>query len=213
MYIPRHFQEQDPERLVALMRQHGFATLVTVGEDGAPFATHLPFLVERDAAGTVRLRAHLARPNPQWHAFAAERDVLVIFQGPHAYVSPTWYTPGQPQVPTWNYAAVHAYGRAHVLESPDEVLRLLSDSAATYEAGNPQPWRPDSVAGYVRRLMAGIVAFEVRVSRLEGKLKLSQNKDEEDRRGVIAGLERSAFPGDRDVAALMRSREEKPQGG
>ena len=206
MYIPRHFHEEDTERLLALMKQHAFATLVTVGEDGAPFATHLPFLVERDAEGTVRLSAHMARPNPQWKAFAAERDVLVLFQGPHGYVSPTWYTTS-PQVPTWNYATVHAYGRPHVIESPEAVLRVLRDTAALYEAGNPQPWRPDAVDDYVRRLMAGIVAFEVRVSRLEGKFKLSQNKGEADRQAVIGGLERSPLHGDRELAALMRSRE------
>jgi transcriptional regulator len=206
MYVPRHFQEQDPERLLTLMKQHAFATLVTVGEDGAPFATHLPFLVERDAEGAFRLLAHMARPNPQWHAFAAERDVLVLFQGPHGYVSPTWYA-SAPQVPTWNYATVHAYGRPHVLESPDAVLRVLRDTAALYEAGNPEPWRPEGVEDSVRKLLAGIVAFEVRVSRLEGKFKLSQNKAEADRRGVIAGLEGSPIPGDRDLAALMRSRE------
>lgn len=206
MYIPRHFHEEDTERLLALMRQHAFATLVTVGEDGAPFATHLPFLVERDAAGTVRLFAHLARPNPQWKSFADGREVLVLFQGPHGYVSPTWYTTA-PQVPTWNYAAVHAYGRPVILESPDAVLRVLRDTAALYEAGNPEPWRPEAVEDYVRRLMAGIVAFEVQVSRLEGKFKLSQNKGEPDRRAVIAGLERSPLHGDRELAALMRSRE------
>ncbi|NMO23281.1 FMN-binding negative transcriptional regulator [Pyxidicoccus fallax] len=208
MYIPRHFEEQDPERLLALMRQHSFATLLTVGEDGAPFATHLPFLVERDASGTVRLSGHMARPNPQWRAFAEARDVLVLFQGPHGYVSPTWYATTAPQVPTWNYATVHAYGRPHVVDSPDAVLRILRDSAALYESGNPNPWRPEAVDDYVRRLMKGIVAFEVRVSRLEGKFKLSQNKGEVDRRGVIAGLERSPLPGDRELAELMRSREE-----
>ncbi|QSQ21108.1 FMN-binding negative transcriptional regulator [Pyxidicoccus parkwayensis] len=206
MYIPRHFHEQDTERLLALMKQHAFATLVTVGEDGAPFATHLPFLVERDAGGPVRLLAHMARPNPQWKAFAAERDVLVVFQGPHGYVSPTWYATA-PQVPTWNYANVHAYGRPHIVESPETVLRVLRDTAALYEAGNPQPWSPEQADDYVRRLMAGIVAFEVRVSRLEGKFKLSQNKGEADRQGVIAGLERSPLHGDRELAALMRSRE------
>ncbi|MCE9668763.1 FMN-binding negative transcriptional regulator [Myxococcus stipitatus] len=206
MYVPRHFEEREPERLLALMRAHAFATLVTVDEAGAPFATHLPFLVERDAAGEVHLFAHMAKPSPQWRSFAAERDVLAIFQGPHGYVSPTWYTT-EPQVPTWNYATVHAHGRAHVLDTPDEVLRILRDTAALYEAGNARPWEPGQADDYVRRLMGGIVAFDLRVSRLEGKFKLSQNKSEADRRGVIAGLERGARPADLELAALMRSRE------
>ncbi len=112
-------------------------------------------------------------------------------------------------MPTWNYTAVHAYGRAHVLESPDAVLKVLRDTAATYEAGNPEPWRPDAAGELVNQLMKGIVAFEVRVTRLEGKAKLSQNKDAENRRSVISHLERSAFAGDRELAALMRSREEE----
>jgi transcriptional regulator len=106
MYLPRQFQEQDPERLLAFMRRHSFATLVTV-EDGVPFATHLPFLVEPGSARPGgRLLAHMARANPQWRAFSQDRDVLVIFQGPHTYVSPSWYVT-EPNVPTWNYAVVH----------------------------------------------------------------------------------------------------------
>src|SRR5688572_11201734 len=140
MYLPRHFHEQDPEQLFALMRQHSFATLVTAGSDGVPFATHLPFLVEPEAAPHGRLCAHMARPNPHWRGFSEDREALVIFQGPHAYVSPTWYATS-PQVPTWNYATVHAYGSPRVIEAQDEVLRILRDSAATYEPG-PAPWRP-----------------------------------------------------------------------
>jgi transcriptional regulator len=207
MYIPRHFEERDAERLLSLMTRHAFAVLVTMDQDGAPFATHLPFLVERDAAGALRLLAHMALPNPQWRAFPAERDALVIFQGPHAYVSPTWYTTGS-QVPTWNYATVHAYGRPSVIASRDEVLRILRDTAARYEAGNAPPWTMEQSQEYVNRLLGGIVAFELRVTRLEGKFKLSQNKGEADRKAVISALEHSPFPGDGELAALMRSREE-----
>ncbi|WP_163867668.1 FMN-binding negative transcriptional regulator [Myxococcus eversor] len=207
MYIPRHFEERDARRLLELMTRHAFATLVTVGEDGAPFATHLPFLVEQDASGALRLLAHMALPNPQWRAFSAERDVLVIFQGPHAYVSPTWYATA-PQVPTWNYATVHVYGRPQVIDAGDEVLRILRDTAARYEAGNERPWTLEQSQEYVDRLVGGIVAFELRVTRLEGKFKLSQNKGEADREAVMAALERSPFAGDTELAALMRARED-----
>lgn len=207
MYTPRHYEEQDPERLLALLKRYGFATLVTVGEDGAPLATHLPLLADRDSDGIVRLSGHMARANPQWRSFAEARDVLAIFHGPHGYVSPTWYTRA-PEVPTWNYAVVHAYGRATVQESPDAVLKVLRDSAALYEAGNPEPWTPESAEDTVHRLMKGIVAFELRVTRLEGKAKLSQNKDAENRRSVISHLARSPHAGDRELAELMRSREE-----
>ncbi|NTX05602.1 MULTISPECIES: FMN-binding negative transcriptional regulator [Myxococcus] len=207
MYIPRHFEERDAQRLLELMTRHSFATLVTVGEDGAPFATHLPFLTERDEAGALRLLAHMALPNPQWRAFAAERDALVIFQGPHAYVSPTWYAT-TPQVPTWNYATVHAYGRPKVIDAGDEVLRILRETAARYESGNERPWTLEQSEEYVNRLVGGIVAFELRVTRLEGKFKLSQNKGEADRKAVIAALERSPFAGDAELAVLMRARED-----
>lgn len=207
MYIPPHFEERDARRLLELMTRHAFATLVTVGEDGAPSATHLPFLVEQDVSGALRLRAHMALPNPQWRTFSAERDVLVIFQGPHAYVSPTWYTSTN-QVPTWNYATVHVYGRPQVIDAGDEVLRILRETAARYEAGNERPWTLEQSQEYVNRLLGGIVAFELRVTRLEGKFKLSQNKGEADRKSVIAALERSPFAGDTELAALMRARED-----
>ncbi|WP_338872062.1 FMN-binding negative transcriptional regulator [Myxococcus stipitatus] len=204
MYIPRHFEERDAQRLLSLMSRHSFAVLVTVGEDGAPFATHLPFLVERDAAGDVRLLAHMALPNPQWRGFSAERDALVIFQGPHAYVSPRWYATTQ-QVPTWNYATVHAYGRPQVVTSRDETLRILRESTASYEPDNATAWRMEQAEERVARLLGGIVAFELRVTRLEGKFKLSQNKGPEDREGVIAALEQGGQPGDVELAALMRA--------
>ena len=137
MYIPRHFHETDPARLFALMEQHRFALLVT-SEGGVPVATHLPLLVERDAARGDRLVGHMARANPQWRAFSEEREVLAIFEGPHAYVSPSWYAE-QPSVPTWNFAAVHAYGRPRVLEDPAEVLRVLRASVDTFEAGFERP--------------------------------------------------------------------------
>jgi transcriptional regulator len=206
MYLPRLFQEQDPERLLAFMRRHSFATLVTV-EDGVPFATHLPFLVEPGSAGPGgRLLAHMARANPQWRAFSQDRDVLVIFQGPHTYVSPSWYVT-EPNVPTWNYAVVHAYGRPRIIEEPEECLRILRESVATYESGFEKPWTLEQVGDYAQRLLPGIAAFELRLSRVEGKFKLNQNRAPEDRRAVMSLLERSEDPEQRAVGALMRERD------
>lgn len=204
MYLPRLFQEQDPERLFAFMRRHSFATLVTV-EDGVPFATHLPFLVEPGSEGTQgRLLAHMARANPQWRAFSEDQDVLVIFQGPHAYVSPSWYVT-QPNVPTWNYTVVHAYGRPRLIEEPEEALRILRASVDTYESGFEKPWSMDG--DHARKLLPGIAAFELRLSRVEGKFKLNQNRAPEDRRAVMERLERSEEPELRAVGALMRERD------
>jgi transcriptional regulator len=206
MYLPRSFQEQDPQRLFAFMRRHSFATLVTV-EDGVPFASHLPILVEPGSEGTQgRLLAHMARANPQWRGFSQDQDVLVIFQGPHAYVSPSWYVT-EPNVPTWNYTVVHAYGRPRLIEEPEECLRILRESVATYESGFEKPWTLEQVGDYVRKLLLGIAAFELRLTRVEGKFKLNQNRAPEDRRAVMEVLERSADPEQRAVGALMRERD------
>jgi len=205
MYIPRYFHEQDEEQLFTLMEQHGFALLVTA-EGGVPVASHLPFLVERGAPGSARLLGHMARANPQWRTFQQGGEALVVFQGPHAYVSPSWYA-SEPNVPTWNYAVVHAYGHPRLIEEPAEVLHLLRAVSAKYEAGRDRPWSLDQAEEYVHRISAGIVAFEIRLTRLEGGLKLSQNRSEEDRRGVMEALERSPSANDREVAALMRARE------
>jgi transcriptional regulator len=205
MYLPRHYHEQDSEQLFALMAHHGFATLVTAG-DGIPFATHVPLLAERHPVHGDRLLGHMARANPQWRSFPETREALAIFHGPHAYVSPRYYVTA-PHVPTWNYATVHAYGTPRVIEEPSEVLRILRESTAKYESGAASPWSPEQAPDYVARLLAGIVAFELRLTRLEGKFKLSQNRSEEDRRGVIQALQDSPSPEDRALAALMRERE------
>jgi transcriptional regulator len=206
MYLPRLFQEQDPERLVAFMRRYSFATLVTV-EEGVPVASHLPFLLGPGSEGTSgRLLAHMARANPQWRAFSQERDVLVIFEGPHAYVSPSWYVT-EPNVPTWNYAVVHAYGRPRIITEPEECLRLLRDSVTTYEAGFEKPWAVERAGDLAQNLLPGIVAFEIPLSRVEGKFKLNQNRAPEDRRAVMELLERSEDASQRAVGALMRERD------
>jgi transcriptional regulator len=206
MYLPRHFLEQDSERLLSLMRRFSFATLVTVDE-GTPFASHLPILVEPGSQGSPgRLLGHMAKANPQWRALSGEKDVLVIFQGPHTYVSPSWYVT-EPSVPTWNYAVVHAYGRPHVITEPAECLRIIRATVDTYEAGFEKPWSLDQVGDYAQRLLPGIVPFEIRLSRLEGKFKLSQNRAPEDRRAVMEKLEQGADPEQRAVGALMRERD------
>jgi transcriptional regulator len=198
MYIPAHFRVEDPALLLPLMERYGFATLVTV-QDGSPFATHLPLLLRRSPD---RLVGHMARANPQWRGLVQQREVLALFQGPHAYVSPSWYE-SAPNVPTWNYAVVHAYGTARLLEDPTEVLALLGDTVTQYESGRATPWRLEDAADYTQRLLSGIVAFELRLTRLEGKFKLSQNKGAADRAGVIAALEASADPLERELARMM----------
>ena len=197
MYVPTHFRQDDPAELRRLMRAHPFATLVTVGPDGVPFASHMPILVEDGADGALFLRTHLARANPQWKHFSNEAEALVIFHGPHALVHSKWYE-SAPNVPTWNYAAVHAYGPVRLTEDAETTRGIAYRLVAQHTADMPPI--PEE---YERRLLAAVVTFELRVTRLEGKYKLSQNKSETDRTNVRHELAASADPDERGTAALM----------
>jgi transcriptional regulator len=207
MYVPEVFAMADQAEARRIMLEHSFALLVTAAE-GAPVATHLPFLFDPERGSNGTLLCHMARANPQWKDFAkleAEgREALAVFQGPHGYISPNWYRPGS-AVPTWNYLAVHAYGRPRIVEDAAAIRAQQERLVEAYEAGGPNPW---SMAGqddaYIRRMLRGIVAFEMPITRLEAKAKISQNRSEADRQGVIAGLEASDRPGDLALAAVMR---------
>jgi transcriptional regulator len=196
MYVPGHFAEPDAEKLARLIADYSFGTLVTVS-DGRPFASHIPFLYQRERNV---LLGHVARANPQWRDFSAGGEVLVIFQGPHAYVSPSWYqTPG---VPTWNYAVAHVYGRARALEDPEAVKPIVEGLTAQYERGREQPWIPR----YDPRMLNAIVGVEVAIREVQGKFKVSQNRPAEDRAAVIAQFEKSPSDTDRALAALMKEK-------
>jgi transcriptional regulator len=204
MYIPKPFGEADLETLHDLMQQYSFATLVTQ-HDGVPFASHLPFVLQADQGPYGTLLGHMARANPQWHDFVPGQKVLVIFQGPHAYISPSWYAV-HPSVPTWNYAAVHAYGVPQVMTDPAALHDLLRTLVETYEAPAARPWAFDLPEDYLRNMMQGIVGFTLPISRLEGKYKLSQNRPAQDRPRVIAALEAQADALSTGIAALMQQR-------
>ncbi len=202
MYTPSQFRVTDRAILHAVMDRFSFATLVTA-HDGHPMATHLPFLVDPYDGEHGRLVAHMARANDQWRDFERGNEALVIFQGQHAYVSPSWYR-ANPSVPTWNYVAVHAYGVPQVIDDEArvrEVLRMLVDK---HEAGFEEPWSMDLPEPYLTNMMRGIVAFEMRITRIDGKFKLSQNRSGEDREQVVAALAGSGDPMERELAALMR---------
>ncbi len=199
IYIPKPFAEHDRTRLHGLIRAHNFATLVSAHQ-GEFQVSHLPFLL--DAEGTM-LRAHMARANPQWRTFSPEREVLVIFHGPHHYVSPAWYAV-HPSVPTWNYAVVHAQGRPTLIEDRERLAALVRELVKRHEAASPEPWRMDLPPDYQDKMLSGIVGFEIGVTRLEGKFKLSQNRPGDDRPLVIEALERLGSDDALGVAALMR---------
>jgi transcriptional regulator len=201
MYNPKHFATEDLAQMHALMGRYNFATLVTQ-HDGAPFASHLPFLVDPARGPYGTLLAHVARGNPQWRDLADGQTALAIFQGPHAYITPSWYSV-ELSVPTWNYATVHAYGAARIVDDREELYAMLKRLVATHEAGFEQPWPMDLPDDYMDKMMRGVVGFEIEIARLEGKLKLSQNRSAEDRARVEAELSASPDPTTAGVAALM----------
>ena len=209
MFIPEPFAETDRATLFELIRQYDFGLLVTA-VDGAPFGSHLPFLLDAERGPEGTLLAHMARSNPHWRSFDGVSEALVVFQGPHAYVSPGWYDPANNAVPTWNYAVVHAYGVPRIVDDPAAVRAQQERMVAHYEDGMARPWRLASQPeAYVAAMLNGIVAFEIPIGRLEGKFKLSQNHPEANRRGAIAGLSATGDPLAAAVAALMQAREEK----
>ncbi len=208
MYTPPHFRADNEDELYELMEEFSFATLVSAG-DGPPTATLAPFVLRRDATGGRRLWGHIARSNPQWQSLDEKREVLVIFRGPDAYISPSWYT-NSPNVPTWNFTVVHAYGLPHLL-APDHwrTRWILEQTVDQYESRLEEPWRLEVPTEYFTSLVQGVVAFEIELTQLEGQFKLSQNHPQANRLGVIAGLERRPDTAAREVARIMREREGK----
>lgn len=197
LYVPDHFRLDDGARLFEFIGRHGFATLVSSGAAGL-HVSHVPLVAERDASGKVRLLGHVARANPQWQALEQASQVLAIFHGPHAYVSPGWYEQ-HPAVPTWNYAVVHAHGTARLMDEA-ELHELLITLSSQYESHRPRPWKMSALpADFVSALLKAIVGFEIEVERLEGKFKLSQNRPGEVGR-VIDALDAE----EPALAALMR---------
>jgi transcriptional regulator len=197
MYIPTHHRETDQGKLHDFIEAHSFGLLVST-LDGGLFATHLPFLLDRREG---RLLAHLARTNPQWRELEG-REVLVVFSGPHAYVSPTWYE-DENVVPTWNYVAVHTYGVCRLADEPDATADILSRTVAVYERPMPRPWAIDPSTEFFAKMARGVVGFRVEISRLEGKWKLNQNHPAVRREKVAHALAASADPDAQEIARLM----------
>ncbi|APA87921.1 FMN-binding negative transcriptional regulator [Paraburkholderia sprentiae WSM5005] len=193
MYMPAHFEENRPEVLHRLIAEQPFGALITNGPTGLD-ANHLPFEAQTDAMDSSHLvlRAHVARANPVWQEAATHPEALVIFQGPTAYISPTWYPSKHEthkQVPTYNYMVVHAHGRMVVRDDESFVRGLVARLTRKMEAGEPVPWKmSDAPADYIAQMLGAIVGIEIEVTRLVGKWKLGQNKAAEDRRGAAQTL-------------------------
>jgi transcriptional regulator len=200
MYIPEHFRVRHDADAIAFMRANPFAILVSNTGDG-PFATHLPFAIRETEKG-VLLRGHVAKANPHWHLLEQNPLSLIIFHGPHAYVSPANYATRE-TVPTWNYGAVHAYGNARVFSSQEELLGMLHELIPMFEPAYADQWAELSDT-YRQRMLSHIVGFEISVSRIEGKFKLSQNRTRQEQTNIIDSLDQSADSTISGVARLMR---------
>jgi transcriptional regulator len=192
MYIPNANREDDQAKLVAFMRAHSFIALVSI-VDGAPWASHIPVVVEETDEGVI-ITGHLARANPHWQSFG-QGETLAIFTGPHAYISPTLYEKHE-NVPTWNYIAVHAYGVptiATFAEHPERLDAIVAALIAENEASYAQQWA-ELTPKYREGMLRGIVGFEMPVTRLEGKYKLSQNRSATDQEQVATALRHNDEP-------------------
>ena len=208
MYQPPAFREDRLEVQHALIRAHPLGLLISAGPGGL-MANLLPFLIDTDAGGHGTLRVHMARANPQWREFEALEECLVVFQGPQDYVTPSWYATKRETgkvVPTWNYVTVHAWGRPRVMNDEVWLRRQIEDLTRSRENLRPAPWAVDDApADFVAMQVKAIVGIEIAIARIEGKWKMSQNRPEPDRAGVIEGFRAQGETGEA-LAALVVER-------
>ena len=212
MYTPKAFEVTDLPMLHAAMKQSELATLVTITANGL-VATHLPLLLDETRGALGTLTGHVSRANVQWRQTDPDAEALIIFLGLDSYVTPNWYPAKQETgrvVPTWNYAAIHAYGRITFIEDPEWLRTMVTDLTKKHEASFPAPWQvSDAPAVYIDSQLKAIVGFEFQILRLEGKQKFNQNRSMEDRLGVIQGLRALEDERKTQVAELMEGIESR----
>ena len=206
MYIPKHFEETDAVVLHELIRAHPLGALVAATAHGLE-ANHIPFLVHSESGPNGALHGHLARANPMWRQLASDTRVLVIFQGPERFITPSWYPTKQETgkvVPTWNFAVVHVHGVARVIDDPRWVRDHLEQLTREHESRREKPWQvSDAPDEFIAQKLAHIVGLEIAIARLEGKWKVGQNLGARDRAGVIEGLQRESGDAARAMADLV----------
>lgn len=199
MYIPKHFENTDTGDIIAFMQLYSFGTIVTTQNEHIE-ATHIPFVIEQDG-GEVTITSHFAKANPQAQQLL-DNEVLIIFSEPHAYISPRHYEKEE-SVPTWNYIAVHAYGKATIIDSRKQRLTLMEKMISQYDTVYLDQWNnlPDE---FKTKMLKGIVAFEIKVTSLQAKNKLSQNRSETERQNIINSLEKSNDANELQIAGYMK---------
>lgn len=207
MYLPKHFEEREPGRLRSFIQRHPLGALVTATGSGLD-ANHIPFVFADTGSNAGTLHGHIARANPLWREVVGDAPALVIFQGADSFISPSWYPSRRENasaVPTWNYAVVHAHGVLRCVDDPAWVRSHVEALTREHEGKRDLPWAvTDAPADFVERMVAAIVGIEISITRLVGKLKLSQNRSIADRVAVVDALEREATPSGTAIAALMR---------
>jgi len=212
MYTPKDFIANNPVFLNAAMQQSGLATLITNTAAGL-IATHLPLLLDEDRGEHGTLIGHVSRANMQWRESDPNADALIIFSGPDTYVTPSWYPAKQDTgrvVPTWNYSAIHAYGRVEFFEDTERLRDIVTRLTNKFEAAFAKPWQvTDAPANYIDGQLKAIVGFEMPIARIEGKLKFNQNRSAADRGGVVQGLRELGQEHKTEVAVLMEEIESR----
>jgi transcriptional regulator len=187
MYAPKHFEEKDPAIIEQVMRENNFAMLVSC-TGNTPVASHIPLEVTKNNEGQFVLKGHMAKANPLWKIWNENNEIMAAFLSPHHYISPSWYN--HPNVPTWNYMAVHAYGKVCIYNA-EETLALLKEMMAGYEAHMPKPAKFEDVpATMMEKDLAGLIAFEIVVDRIDAQTKMSQNRDAESMGIIIDNLKK-----------------------
>lgn len=200
MYIPPFNRVEDRQAINAFVHAHGFATLIT-DNGGKPWASHLPVLLGESADGPGALRSHMARANEQWRHLAPDKEVLCIFSGPHAYISPSWYVE-QHTVPTWNYAAVHVYGRPSIVDDA-ALKRIVFDTTEKYESSMPKPWTIPLSEREIDGMLKAIVGFSIEITRVEAKFKLGQNRSQDDQDKMLNALQQATDVDSRQLAKFI----------
>ncbi|WP_428535431.1 FMN-binding negative transcriptional regulator [Rhodopila sp.] len=204
MYVPAHFAESRVDLLHDAIRRNGFATLISMTADGL-VASHAPLMLDPDPAPYGTLIGHLAKANPHARTADPGLQTLVVFQGPDGYITPSYYAAKQQHgkvVPTWNYAAIHAYGSLEVFDDPDRLLAVVTRLTDRHEAKRAQPWAvADAPADFVQGMLRAIIGIALPIARLEGKVKMSQNRPAADQQGTIDGLRRDGEPALADAVA------------
>jgi len=204
MYIPPFNRVDDHDRILTFIADYGFATVISA-DGGNLVASHLPVLLDSSDGEWGTLRSHMARANPQWRHFESGNEVLCIFHGPHAYISPSWYAM-QHTVPTWNYGAVHVYGTPKLVDEA-ALRQIVLDTTERYESGMVVPWQIPLTESEIGKMLKAIVGFSIAITRVEAKFKLGQNRSTEDQEKMLKSLQVSTRRGDNELAEFIAAQQ------